>query len=521
MLPLHDKDQPSGNNREGVVMRSKFSAVFFLLIFFVVAPRTTLGYDWGIGENVNVNLKGDLTYAAKLRTENPYAKFVTVGSPFFVSGDANFKKWELANNSIIGTVEVRADVPHFTFFGRMKGFYDNVYDDKDKYNKETREHAAYNFTDAAEYYLEGKFGNFTSRVGRQIVQWGESTAPVWAPGVNVVSPFFTQKVSSAGYTFRDWQVPSHIAWVNYEFTQDFSAELVYAPDFDPRFYLPVVGTFASPMDVLGFGADSAMVDDQRPTKFEDQQQYGGAIRMIIPSLNMFELGIYYYHYLNRFPMMTMPKKFPPSLQVNYPELDMVGLSFSHAIQAFDLNWQVNGELAYRPNDPMQKDLAAPFIAHMTGYKGIMPSAGGWERANTLTWVFGGMKFLFDVLDFTPWTFMLTPVFEFYGKINLDYTKEKLFTDPMVTAYYMLDLPLMTSDMIDNTALTLEFQSMGAIFPQKDSLHHLIFTTKARYGDHWEVLLGYDLVFGDPKQDPQGTWMWDRDALTFKLTYHFI
>ena len=502
-------------------MKRATLAVFLFLLCLFGTSRAGFGYDWKIGENLNLNLRGDLTYAGKLRTQNAYPTFVTLGSPFYVSGDANFEKGELVNNAIMGTAELTATVPHFTFFGRMKAFYDHAINDPDKFNVETREHAAYNVTDALEYYLEAKYGHFTTRLGRQIVQWGESIAPIFAPGVNVVSPFFAQKASSAGYTVRDYQVPSHIGWINFEPTEGLSFELVYAPDFDPRYYLPVVGTLSSPVDVLGFGAESDMVDDQRPTKFEDQQQYGGAIRMVFPSLDMFELGLYYYHYRSRFPLMTLLHQFPPSMRVEYPELDMVGMSFSQVIQAFDLNLQLNGELAYRPNDALQMDLFAPFMANVTGYKNLMPSAGGWERGNSLTWVFGGMKMFFDVLDFTPWTFQLTSVFEAYGKINLDYADDKYFTDPVATAYYTIDIPLTVSDMINNTALTLEVQGMGNIYPQKSKLHHLIFTTKARYGDHWEALLGYDLIIGNPEQDPGGAWMWDRDALTFKLVYYFI
>ena len=502
-------------------MKRGILAIFLFFACALALPQTGLGYDWKIGKDFNLNLKGDLTYGLKLRTENPYPPLVTLGSPFYVSGDANFEKGELTNNVIIGTAELTATIPHFAFFGRVKAFYDQAIDDPDVFNEETREHAAYNATDALEYYLEAKFGIFTARIGRQIVQWGESIAPVFAPGVNVVSPFFTQKVSSAGYTSRDYQVPTHIAWFNFEPSESLSFELVYAPDFDPRYYLPVVGTFSSPVDALGFGADSDMVDDQRPTKFEDQQQYGGAVRMVFPSLNMFELGVYYYHYRNRFPLITLQQQFPPTVRVEYPELDMVGMSFSQAIQAYDLNLQLSGELAYRPNDPLQKDLPSPFMANITGYKNVMPSAGGWEKGNTLTWVFGGMKMFFDVLPFTPWTFQLTSVFETYGKINLDYSDDEYFTDPVATAYYTIDFPLSVSDMINNTTLTLEFQGMGDIYPQKSKLHHFIFTTKAKYGENWEALLGYDLVIGDPEQDPAGAWMWDRDALTFKLVYYFI
>jgi len=508
-----------------------------VLVLVLLLPTPARAWDWELGKEITLNLQGDISYAFKLRTQAPYGPyvdwFVSPGhsNTFFCTGDANFDRGSLGNHAIIGTLELRVDSPYLSFFGRFKPFVDFVYFQESLYSgvpqrvrideDETKEHAAWNLTDGLEYYLEGRYDIFTGRIGRQIVQWGESNATVYAPGVNVVSPYFVYHVTSAGYTIRDYQVPTHMIWASFEPTEDFSFELVYAPDFDPRYFMPVVGTFASPADILGFGVKSPMVDDQRPLDFTDQQQGGGCARLVFPSLGMLELGLYYYHYLDRFPKMTTTNAFPPKVIVEYPQLDMVGVSFSQAIQALDLNLQVGGELAYRPNDPLQKDyIPSPFMAAALGTP-VMPEAGGWARCHSLTWVVNGMRMFFDVLPFTPWTFQLTTMFEAYGKINLSYDETEHFSQPQFTAYYNLGFPLTTSDMIDNTTVTASFQAMGHLYPQKSELHNLIFETKARYGDHWELLLGYNMIIGNPEQDMIGAWMWDRDAFTFKLTYHFI
>ena len=242
-------------------MRSRVIAIFCLLAFLFLMPGIALGYDWKLGDWGNVNLRGDITYALKLRTEYPTPRFVDPRSPYYVSGNANFDKWDLGNNALIGTVEVIVDSKNITFFGRVVGLLDFVYFDEDKFNTETREHAAYNITDGLEFYLEGRTGALTTRWGRQIIQWGESTAPIYAPGVNVVSPFFVQRVSSAGFTFRSWQVPTFMGWASYEATEALSFEAVWQPDFDPRFFMPVVGTLMSPADILGFGVESDLVED--------------------------------------------------------------------------------------------------------------------------------------------------------------------------------------------------------------------------------------------------------------------
>ena len=118
--------------------------------------------------------------------------------------------------------------------------------------------------------------------------------------------------------------------------------------------------------------------------FADKQQYGGAGRLVLPALNYVELGLYYYHYLARFPLMNLQMGGAPFpvLTLQYPETDMIGASFTHAIQAYDLNLQVNGELAYRPNEPLQKNSALSVL--LSQFMGGMPAIpGGWGEANTL------------------------------------------------------------------------------------------------------------------------------------------
>jgi hypothetical protein len=508
-------------------MRSRIHAIFYLFALLLLMPALALGYDAKLGNWGNLNVRGDFTYALKLRTEYPHPRFVSrftadgTRNPYFVEGNANFDKWDLGNNALISTVEVIVDAENATFFGRVQGFVDSAYLDDDKFNSEVREHAAYNITDSLEFYLEGRHSGFTGRVGRQIIQWGESTAPIYAPGVNVVSPFFVQRVASAGYTFRSWQVPTYMVWASYEASESLSFEGVWQPDFDPRFYMPVASTYQSPADIFGFGVESDLVKDLRPRDWVDQQQGGGAIRMVIPALNMLELGVYYYHYRSRFPVMDMPEVFPPKLLIEWPELDMVdmvGISFSQAVQRWGLNLQIGGELAYRPNEPLQKDVPnSPFLVAGSG----LENGVTWERGNTLAWDINAMRFFFDVFDFTPWTFQLSPLVEFYGKINLDYEEEEMFSDPQLTAYYTIQMPLQCSDIIDNTRLDLSFSSMGGLHSEKNELHQLSFTAGAKYGDSWEVLFGYNFGVGNTDQDPQGVWMWDRDNFVFKLTYYFI
>jgi hypothetical protein len=217
--------------------------------------------------------------------------------------------------------------------------------------------------------------------------------------------------------------------------------------------------------------------------------------------------------------MTLPETWPTKIFIEWPELDLVGISFSQAIQNWGLNLQVGGEITYRPNEPLQLETVnSPFIASASGLENGL---GGYERSNTLSWDINAMRFFFDIFDFTPYTFSLTPLVEFYGRINLDYDEATMYADPQFTAYYVVQLPLSTSDMIDNTRIDLSFSSQGGMHSALNRVHSMSFTAGAKYGDSWEVLFGYNLAVGNLDQDPQGQWMWDRDNFVFKLTYYFI
>jgi hypothetical protein len=207
----------------------------------------------------------------------------------------------------------------------------------------------------------------------------------------------------------------------------------------------------------------------------------------------------------------------------YPEVDMIGISFAHAIDAVGL--QIQGELAYRPNDVLQKDLVveSPLLAYQLGLEpgGKVEGVGGFETGQTLNWVFGGSRLFSDVMGFTNRIVTLTMIYEFYGGLNLDYTEVGNFTNPQATAYYFMSLPFSTSDMIDNTTITLGFDATGSLHKEQRSLHRFSFTLKGKYGDYLEALVGYDLVLGKPDENSGPNNMSDRDQFTFTLTWYFI
>lgn len=490
----------------------------FFTMFFLIAPLSLHAFDIPVSESSFLEFKGDLTYTAKVRTEDPDPALAPESK-----GNSNFEKGDLMNNKGIARIEITFDSSYITLFGKGEAFYDRVMDDDDKYPEgadidEAKKYAARRY-EAMEYYLDFHSDNFTLRAGRQIVEWGESIAPVYAPGVGVINIIDSSRIGAAGYTFRDAKVPGLMAWASYEITVGLAVEGVYAPDFNPRYAVPVVGTSSSFMDVGGFGAPEQFMgfnyDDRRPTEFEDMQQYGGAIRKIFSSLNNFEMGFYYFHYYDWSPLLSVDTSSAPiTIFADYEDLDMYGISFSHVILALGLDMQINGELAYRPDEPAQ--VLAP---------GEMPA--GFEKTRTLNWGLGGSRIFSDFFSFTPWIVQFQPMFEFYGGNNLDYdNEEKLngntFAEPEHTAYYMVSLNFDTSDMIDNTRLFLTISGMGTLHKEQNSLHGITTTINARIGDSIGILFGYEYRMGDPEEASMSpNNMPDRDAFTCSFTYYLM
>ena len=81
-------------------MRSRVIAAFCLFVLLFVMPGMALGYDWKLGNWGNLNLRGEMTYALKVRTETQDRRFVDPRSPYYVSGDANFLKGDVGQQRI-------------------------------------------------------------------------------------------------------------------------------------------------------------------------------------------------------------------------------------------------------------------------------------------------------------------------------------------------------------------------------------------------------------------------------------
>ncbi len=504
--------------------------ILMLCVCFLVAvSQIAFGRNFNFGSGVNIDLDGEYNYVAKFRTEEPASELVDLSS-----GNSNFEKFDMVNDRGTALIKMMVNGSFWTLYTKAEAFYDTVYNDDEIYNQETIEHAGAKI-DLPEYYFELRYRTLTFRVGKQIVMWGDSFQPIMAVGVNCVSMYNGTRAGSPFYDPRDWQEPALMAWGSYEATELVSIEAAYSVDFDPRKKFPVVGTFGSFLDVFGYGADSTL-DLRRPEEMEDMQQYGFSIRKTFPAFNDFELGLYYFHHFDTVGIMTLDffSTTPQTPFVTFDEIDMFGLSFTQAVDAFDLFLQVAGEIAYRPNDAIQKnkiltqedaellnmsallegDSSNPYSAGQTFF---MDSVGGGESGETLSWGLNTQRLFSDALPFLPWSFNFTPLFEIYGKFILDY-QDGLYTNPQNTMYYTAVLPFSTTEMFDNFKMDYLFKVNGNLHKEANSSHTLGLSIIAKYGNSIVGQLGYNVNIGDPDESAISTT--DRDSLTFKAAYYF-
>jgi Protein of unknown function (DUF1302) len=307
--------------------------------------------------------------------------------------------------------------------------------------------------DAFVYYNYG-LGNFDGslRVGRQVVSWGEST--FIQNGINIVNPIDVSKLRIAGAELKEAFLPIDMLWTSISFNENFSAEALYMLEFEQTEPEPT-GTYFSTNDFGSLGAQYVMLGfgtTGEPTNFancfrpgsipasnvgevaacatavprlqdrypQDNGQYGAALRYFSPELNNTEFGLFYLNYHSRLPFasgiaVTGQAANSARYFIEYPDdIKLYGVSFNTTLEESGVALQ--GEMSYRPNQPLQVDdvellfaalsplntiIAQPFNRFYSQYGQLRPGqeVRGWNRHEvsqfqmTTTKVFGPGNFM--------------------------------------------------------------------------------------------------------------------------------
>jgi hypothetical protein len=476
---------------KGLLMNARFRKLAAVLAGAVVAgPATAIEFDIG-GLTTTINNKASV--GAQMRVESRDSDLIGIANggtanttaSFSTNADDGNLAWdsgELTSAAIKLTSDLAVSRGNFGLFVRGSGLYNPVMHGKDYFNEAdynpstpTREfgqdqreyknatiqgHNGLDF-DLLDAYVFGRFDlmdrGLNIKVGRQVLNWGESTFV--QHGLNALVTADVNQLRVPGFEIEEVQVPVGMAVVSMDVIRNVTAEGFYQFEWQPT-VIDATGTLLSTNDVAGIGATDANLGFGRayqnqtasvaadPTTWclpppalaagvgspcvpfgstvprgpdadaEDGDQYGGKIGMFVPFLNDMDLSLYAAKYHSRLPLLSGVSRTGPTTSartasyfVEYPEdIKIYGLSFNTTVEWLDV--AVQGEYSLKVDQPLQLDDVELLLAGLGAAGQISPLPGatlgnqylrGWRRKDVDQMDIGLTKIIGPHLGFDQMT----------------------------------------------------------------------------------------------------------------------
>lgn len=347
-------------------------------------------------------------------------------------GDLNYGNGSAFSNAVTATSELSLNYgENFGSFFRANYFYDFANASNDKLTSLTRDQVGKRLR-ILDSFIWQKFTindqQGTVRFGKQVLSWGEST--FIQGGINAINPVDVSQLHVAGAELKQALLPVNMLWGSYNLTQNFSVEATYLLEFAQTNPDPV-GSYFSTNDIATIGSTYASLPfglvpqpvnnpqnyysvcfggspsdnpsfqgasiggaspyshllaescDQTVKRGPDRYpseygQWGIAAHYLAEGLNSTEFSFYYLHYSSRLPLIsagsTVTTTSPTSANyfVEYPSgINLYGISFNTTFDAPGIALQ--GELSYRPNQPMQIDDVELLYAGLSPLNELIPA----------------------------------------------------------------------------------------------------------------------------------------------------
>ena len=307
-------------------------------------------------------------------------------------GNQNYDRG-IASNAAKWSSEFQLNYRNFGAFARAFAFYDYENEDKDRERTPLSDDALTRVGSRAEIrdaFVWYKFHLGKSpgevRVGRQVINWGEST--FIQGGINAINPVDVSALRVPGAELRDALLPVGAGLFSMKPSENTSLEVYYQYDWNQTQIDPV-GSYFSTTDLAGGGAEKvllgfgsapdtipvgaripgnpvgAVVPRGTTREADESNQYGAAFRWFVPAMNGTDFGFYYLKYNSRLPVIMAHTGTAAGLLVNgnyagsayyfleYPEdIDLYGVSFNTQLGA---GVALQGEISHRLDVPLQVD----------------------------------------------------------------------------------------------------------------------------------------------------------------------
>jgi hypothetical protein len=286
--------------------------------------------------NIDTTLSWGGTYRVQDRDPSIISPFEG-GTAWSVNGDDGNLNFDtgLVSNTIKATVDFDfglnlSDRHSIGMFARGSAFYDFELMGDCCARTELTDEAldwAGNRAEFLDAYLWWQFGVGEFRVGRQVLNWGEST--FIQGGLSGINSVDVSALRVPGAELREAFRPQGMAWASFALGQNLSVEGFYQFEWENTVVDPP-GTYFSTNDFVGLGGETvflafASFPDTGESPFfiqppkdypfigvprgtdiepEDGGQYGLALRWFIPSWGGTEFGFYYMNIHSRLPTIN-------------------------------------------------------------------------------------------------------------------------------------------------------------------------------------------------------------------------
>jgi len=291
-----------------------------------------------------LNLDITVSYGARYRVQDRDTAIIGLpsgGTAYSVNGDDGNLNFDtgIVSNTPKATVDFGFGVDvgknhNIGFFTRASAFYDFALMKDCCERTELTDDAldwAGSRTELLDAYLYWQFPIGEIRVGRQVLNWGEST--FIQGGLSVINPVDVSALRVPGSELREAFRPQGMAWASFDLSSNLSFEAFYQYEWEDIVIDPP-GTYFSTNDFVGPGGTNVFLafasfpdtgeqpffmgpdrDTLYPYPFmsvprgetqkpKDDGQFGLALRWFVPSWNGTEFGFYYMNVHSRLPTIN-------------------------------------------------------------------------------------------------------------------------------------------------------------------------------------------------------------------------
>lgn len=216
---------------------------------------------------VEASLESTLSVGAAWSTASPDNDFIGLNkggralSEASDDGRLNFRRGDLVSQVIKGVHGLSLRYGDSSLFVRGKYWYDVELHDGERPFKPIRDHgreraARTRGAQLLDAYVDHRFELAAQpglvRLGRQVVNWGEST--FLRGGINAINPIDVPAFRRPGAEVREGLLPANLVYMSQSLTDNVTAELFYQLRWEAT-VLENCGTFFSTTDVAARGCD--------------------------------------------------------------------------------------------------------------------------------------------------------------------------------------------------------------------------------------------------------------------------